>query len=71
MIEVSNQQSYSHESVPCNMNNAVEYSCNINIEMLESQIKAQQTDEVEIHYGKPNTIKIVSGNVIQVIALEG
>lgn len=69
VIEVSNQQSYSHESIPCNMKDAIDYNCAINIELLESQIKAQQADEIEIHYGKPNAIKIVSGNVVQVIAL--
>lgn len=44
------------------------YGC-IDIEMLMSQIKAYSGENVEIHYGLDNAIKLVDGNVIHVIAL--
>ena len=59
------------EVVKCETSkNPVEFNCNIKIDLLESQIKACQDDVIKIEYGKPNSIKIISEGVIQVIALD-
>lgn len=49
--------------------NFKDYACTVDIVMLMSQVKAQQADSVEIWYGKPNAIKMVDGNVVQIVAL--
>ena len=49
--------------------NFKDYTCTVDIVMLMSQVKAQQADSVEIWYGKPNAIKMVDGNVTQIVAL--
>lgn len=49
--------------------NPRDYMCTVDIDMLTSQIKAQQLDSVEIWYGKPNAIKLVNGKVTQIVAL--
>ena len=41
----------------------------IDIEMLTSQIKANGADIIELQYGLDSSIKLVDGNLIQVIAL--
>ena len=45
-----------------------EFTACINIEMLQSQIKAHTLDEITIQYGLDNALKIVDGNVTQIIA---
>ena len=49
--------------------NFKDYTCTVDINTLATQVKAQQSDSVEIWYGKPNAIKIVDGNVTQIVAL--
>lgn len=49
--------------------NFQDYTCIVDIVMLASQVKAQQSDSVELWYGKPNAIKLVDGNVTQIVAL--
>lgn len=49
--------------------NFKDYTCTVDIVMLMSQVKAQQADSVEIWYGKPNAVKMVDGNVVQIVAL--
>ncbi len=46
-----------------------DFNCTIDIEFLTTQIKAYASDVVEMHYGKENSIKLVDGNITQVIAL--
>lgn len=45
------------------------YKCEIDIEMLKSQVKANSSDTLEIHYGNENAIKITDGDITQIIAL--
>lgn len=49
--------------------NFTDYTCCIDIEMLHTQVKAQTTDVIELWYGKDNAIKMVDGNVTQIVAL--
>ena len=41
----------------------------IDIEMLYSQVKANSADIIEIQYGEDNAIKMIDGNVTQIVAL--
>lgn len=49
--------------------NAKPFTCYADIELLKAQINAQREDTFELWYGENVAIKMVSGNVTQVIAL--
>jgi DNA polymerase III sliding clamp (beta) subunit (PCNA family) len=49
--------------------NFQDFTCCIDIEMLRTQVKAQASDMIEMYYGLPNAIKMVDGNVTQIVAL--
>ena len=69
-ILCTNKQATGNELIKyLDSQNYREYTCTVDIVMLTSQVKAQQSDSVEIWYGKPNAIKMVDGNVIQIVAL--
>lgn len=72
-IELSSQQSHSTELIDYEEYDAKEnFVCDINIEMLEAQVKAQVDDIITIEFGKPNAIKLINadGSIVQIIALE-
>lgn len=69
-LQVSSKASDGVEVVPyIESENFKDFECSINIEMLATQIKAQSTDTVELYYGLKNAIKMVDGNLTQIIAL--
>lgn len=69
-IQVDSKQSNSTELIEyMESENFAPFTCDINIEMLTSQVKACVADSVYIEYGKDNAIKLSEGNVTQVIAL--
>ena len=69
-ILISNKKSNGSELVEYRTSeNFKDFTCQINIDMLVSQVKTHTTDSVDICYGLDNCIKIVEGNVTQVIAL--
>lgn len=69
-ISVTNKRESGTETVKyLDSKNFQDYTCIVDIVMLASQVKAQQSDSVELWYGKPNAIKLVSGNVTQIVAL--
>lgn len=45
------------------------FTCMIDIESLTTQIKAQATDVITMYYGQDNAIKMVDGNLTQIVAL--
>lgn len=45
------------------------FECSINVFMLAEQIKSNASDTVEIQYGRDESIKIVDGNMIKIVAL--
>jgi hypothetical protein len=49
--------------------NFQDFTCCIDIEMLRTQVKAQASDMIEMYYGLSNAIKMVDGNVTQIVAL--
>ena len=69
-ILFSSKKSSGQELIPyITSNNFSPYSCCINIEMLRSQVACQDLDAVELYYGSEVAIKMVSGNVTQLVAL--
>ena len=46
-----------------------DFVCEIDIDMLVTQIKGQTSDTVTIYYGLDNAIKMVDGNLTQIVAL--
>jgi DNA polymerase III sliding clamp (beta) subunit (PCNA family) len=67
---VSSKQSNGTEVIPYKESkNFTDYTCCIDIEMLQTQVKAQTADVIELWYGKDNAIKMVDGNVTQIVAL--
>jgi hypothetical protein len=69
-IRVSSKKSSGVEVIPySDSKNFTPFTCCIDIEMLRSQIKAQTTDMIELWYGTDNAIKMVDGNVTQIVAL--
>jgi len=68
-ILMSSKKSSGAEVVPYKSSKDFnEFTCCINILMLQTQIKAHVLDEITIQYGLDNSIKIVDGNVTQIIA---
>lgn len=49
--------------------NCEDFTCAIDIEMFTSQVKVVDSEFVEIYFGRDNAIKIVTGDVTQIIAL--
>lgn len=69
-LQISSKSSSGVESIDyMEVKNPKDFTCCIDIEMLVSQIKAQEVDLVEIWYGEDNAIKMVDGNITQVVAL--
>ena len=69
-LQIESKSTSGVEIIPYyESNDFKEFTCCIDIEMFMSQIKSLAVDMVELHYGLDNAIKMVDGNVTQVIAL--
>jgi len=69
-INVSSKQSDGVEIIPyVSSKNPAFYTCQVAVDVLIQQIKANSADVIELQYGNDRSIKIVDGNVTQVIAL--
>lgn len=69
-LNISSKATSGIESLPyLDKENFAEFNCTIDIELFLSQIKAQDTDKVEIWFGRENAIKMVDGDVTYVVAL--
>lgn len=67
---VSSKQDSGEEIIPYKESTEFhDYTCCLDIDLFKTQVKAYQDDVLEILYGKDNSIKFVSGNTKQVIAL--
>lgn len=68
---LSSKKSSGTEEIPYKSSNDFkEFTCCINIDMLQTQIKAHVLDEINMCYGLDNALKIVDGTVTQIIAYE-
>ena len=69
-LQINSKKSNSTEIIAYSESqNFKDFTCCIDIEMLQSQVKANTSDAIEIQYGEDNAIKITDANVTQIIAL--
>lgn len=69
-LMVSSKQDSGSETIPYKeSSNFKDYTCCLDIDLFKTQVKAYQSDIIEILYGKENSIKLVLGNTKQIIAL--
>lgn len=69
-LMVSSKQDRGSEIIPYKESEDFrDYTCCLDIDLFKTQVKAYQDDVIELLYGKENSIKLVSGNTKQVIAL--
>ena len=67
---VSSKQDSGSEIIPYReSNNFTDYTCCLDIELFKSQVKANQSGIIEILYGNDSSIKMVDGNIRQIVAL--
>ena len=68
-LMLSSKKSSGTEMIPYKTSKDFkDFTACINIDMLQTQIKAHTLDEITIQYGLDNALKIVDGNVTQIIA---
>ena len=69
-IDVSSKQSNGIETISYHdVKSQSNYTCRIHVAELIQQLKANTADLVEIQFGNDRSIKLVDGNVVQVISL--
>lgn len=69
-IDISSKQSDGIETIAyTDSKNFKPYICIVDIVMLTQQVKANKGDSINIQYGNDGSIKLVDGNITQVIAL--
>lgn len=70
-LTVSSRQTSGEEVIDYKESINIEdsYTINIDIFMLQSQIKALDSDSFTVHFGKPNAIKLEDGLITSVIGL--
>lgn len=67
---VSNRQSSGTELIPyIEIEDFADLVGSVDILMLQTQIKAQRGDVIELWFGEPNAIKLVDDNITSVVAL--
>ena len=68
-LQVSSKASNGVELIPfMESNNFKDFTCFIDIDMLQSQIKAQVSDAITMYYGSDKAIKMTDGNITQIVA---
>ena len=69
-LYVSSRTSTGVETIPYIKNNNFKpYTCNIDIDMLTTQLKANSAEHINLQYGNESSIKLVDDSITQVIAL--
>lgn len=69
-LMVSSKQDSGSEIIPYSASdNFSDYTCCLDIDLFKTQVKAYQSDVIEMFYGKENSIKLVYGTTKQIIAL--
>ena len=69
-IDVSSKQSNGIESIKyIESNNFKPYTCKLDITMFTEQVKANECEHINLQYGNEQSVKMVDGNVTQVVAL--
>ena len=69
-ITIFSKSADAYESVPyLNSEDVETFDCYIDIQMLQSQVKSQENDSVDIRFGERNSIMLCDGDVTKMIAL--
>lgn len=69
-LQISSEAKSGVELIPfLESENFASCECSVDITMFLAQVKAQTLDVVEMHYGAETALKMVDGNVVQLIAL--
>ena len=69
-LMISSKQDSGSEVIPYSeSSNFKPYTCCLDIDLFKTQVKAYQDDMIELFYGKDNSIKMVNGNTVQIVAL--
>jgi len=69
LICQSKQNNGREELAYKSVDNFISYECDIDIELLKSQVEAQTSDEIELFYGHDVAIKMKNEKVTQIVAL--
>lgn len=69
-VNVSSKKSSGEELIEYKeIDNFVPFTCAVDIELLSTQITAQQGTDIELWYGHPKAVKMTQGKITQIIAL--
>lgn len=69
-LMVSSKQDSGSELIPYKASeNFTDFTCCLDIDLFKTQVKAYQSDIIEMFYGKNNSVKFVLGNTKQLVAL--
>ena len=71
-LQISSKTSNGVETIPysaANLSDTPEFSCEIDIEFFTTQVKAQTGNVIKLFYGEENSIKMVDGDLTQIVAL--
>ena len=69
-IDISSKQSNGIETIKyLESNNFKPYTCKLDITMFTEQVKANESEHINLQYGNESSVKMVDGNVTQVVAL--
>ena len=69
-VDVSSKTSTGVETLNYIESKGVEpFTCNIDIEMLTTQLKANKNESINLQFGNESSLKIVDGDITQIVAL--
>ena len=69
-IDISSKQSNGIETIKyLESNNFKPYTCKLDITMFTEQVKSNESEHINLQYGNESSVKMVDGNVTQVVAL--
>lgn len=69
-LEISSKASSSVEVIPYSGSKAFrDFTCMIDVQMITQEVKAIQTDVIEMYYGEDNAVIMKDGNITIVVAL--
>lgn len=69
-LDISSKASSGVEMIPyTNSENFIPFTCMIDVQMITQEIKAIQSDVINMYYGEDNAIKFEDGNITIIVAL--
>lgn len=69
-LEISSKASNGIEIIPyISSENFTDFTCMIDVQMITQEVKAIQSDTINLYYGEDNAIKFEDGNITIIVAL--